>query len=148
MDRIKACQCVMAGANSPSGLRIRTLSQLKFPRPSLSSSRTVDNCRRQARLFVWSRAGGAPSNLARIENVQKEYALAGTLHLDHLARLKQSPLGEHVLATNASRLERPLRISNSEARSNLDKLLSQHQNEWKSFVNSLGPTSFIRNWTE
>jgi hypothetical protein len=104
--------------------------------------------------YIWddltanSFEAAAPSNLARIENVQKEYALAGTLHLDHLAWLKQSPLGEHVLATNASRLEKPLRISNSEARSNLDKLLSQHQNEWKSFVNSLGPTSFIRNWTE
>ncbi len=41
--------------------------------------------------------------------------LAGTLHLDHLAWLKQSPLGEHVLATNASRLEKPLKISNPEA---------------------------------
>ena len=90
----------------------------------------------------------APSTLMRIEKVQKEYALAGTLHLDHLAWLKQSPLGEHVLATNASRLEKPLKISNSEARANLDNLLSQHRREWKSFVNSLGPTSFIRNWAE
>ncbi len=104
--------------------------------------------------YVWadlaasSFEAAAPSTLARIEKVQKEYALAGTLQLDHLAWLKQSPLGEYVLKTNASRLEKPLKISNSEARANLDSLLSQHQKEWKSFVDSLGPRSFIRNWAE
>jgi len=90
----------------------------------------------------------APSGLRRIEKVQREYALAGTLHLDHLAWLKQSPLGEHVLKTNAWRLEKSLKITNSEARANLDNLLSQHQKEWKSFVNSLGSTSFIGKWAE
>ena len=90
----------------------------------------------------------APANLTRIESVQREYALAGTLHLDHLAWLKQSPLGEQVLKTNASRLEKPLKLSNSEVRTNLDTLLSEHRNEWISFVASLGPMSFIRNWAE
>jgi hypothetical protein len=55
-------------------------------------------------------------------------------------------LGEQVLRTNASRLENPLKLSNSAVRANLDNLLSQHQKEWKSFVESLGRTSFIRNW--
>jgi hypothetical protein len=105
-------------------------------------------------IYVWddltasSFEAAAPSSLTRIEKVQREYALAGTLHLDHLAWLTQSPLGKHVLKTNASRLEKSLRITNSEARANLDSLLSQHQKEWKSFVNSLGSRSFIRNWTE
>jgi hypothetical protein len=103
--------------------------------------------------YIWddlsatSFEAAAPTNLARIEKVQREYALAGTLHLDHLAWLKQSPLGEQVLRTNASRLEKPLKLSTSEVRANLDNLLSQHKNEWTSFVGSLGPTSFIRNWT-
>jgi hypothetical protein len=88
-------------------------------------------------------AEGCDQTVRELRNILE---LAGTLHLDHLAWLKQSPLGEHVLATNASRLEKPLKISNSEARANLDNLLSQHRREWKSFVNSLGPTSFIRNW--
>jgi hypothetical protein len=102
--------------------------------------------------YIWddltasSFEAAAPANLIRIEKVQKEYALAGTLHLDHLAWLKQSPLGEQVLRTNASRLEKPLKLSNSAVRANLDNLLSQHQKEWKSFVESLGRTSFIRNW--
>ena len=104
--------------------------------------------------YVWedlaasSFEAAAPISLTRIEKVQREYALAGTLHLDHLAWLKQSPLGEQVLKTNASRLEKPLKLSNSEVRSNLDSLLTQHKKEWKLFVESLGPTSFIRNWAE
>src|SRR5260370_28199856 len=104
--------------------------------------------------YVWedlaasSFEAAAPISLTRIEKMQREYALAGTLHLDHLAWLKQSPLGEQVLKTNASRLEKPLKLSNSEVRSNLDSLLTQHKKEWKLFVESLGPTSFIRNWAE
>jgi hypothetical protein len=104
--------------------------------------------------YVWadltasSFEAAAAGNLKRIEKVQREYALAGTLHLDHLAWLRRSPLAKYVLNTNASRLEEPLKISSSEARTNLDSLLSQHQKEWECFVNSLGPRSFIRNWAE
>src|SRR5260370_33778898 len=101
--------------------------------------------------YVWadlaasSFEAAAPSTLARIEKVQKEYALAGTLQLDHLAWLKQSPLGEYVLKTNDSRLKKPLKISNPEARPNHDSLLSKHQKESTPIWRSLAPSPCIQN---
>ncbi len=103
-------------------------------------------------IYLWENLGAesldaaAPAGLKRIENSQRHYALAGTLHLDHLAWLKQSPLGASVIQTNVLRLANSLKKPVAEIQSNLDSLLSQHQKEWKSFVTSLPPASFVRKW--
>jgi hypothetical protein len=104
-------------------------------------------------IYLWEDLGAesfeaaAPVGLKRIETAQRHYALAGTLHLDHLAWLKQSPLGASVLQANVLRLAESLKKPIAEVQSNLDSLLSQHKKEWKSFVTSLPPASFIRKWT-
>jgi hypothetical protein len=104
-------------------------------------------------IYLWENLGAesldaaAPAGLKRIETAQRHYALAGTLHLDHLAWLKKSPLGASVIQTNVVRLAESLKKPAAEVQSNLDSLLSQHEKEWKSFVISLPPASFVRRWT-
>jgi 7-cyano-7-deazaguanine synthase in queuosine biosynthesis len=91
---------------------------------------------------------GAAKNVKRIEKVQREYAIAGTLHLDHLASIKNSAIYSYGLKTSTSLLGKALKISMDDAKTNLDRLLAQHQKEWKAFMKYLGPDSFIHNWTE
>jgi hypothetical protein len=38
-------------------------------------------------------------------------------------------------------------LGESEARKRLGRMLNQHEREWKNFIASLGPNSFIANWT-
>jgi hypothetical protein len=76
----------------------------------------------------------------------REYAIAGTLHLDHLAGLKQSQMSASTLSLVSFQLSTILHVKTEEVRSNLDRLLEQHASEWKSFVRSLGTKSFITEW--
>ncbi|MFX4520392.1 hypothetical protein ABTA72_19595, partial [Acinetobacter baumannii] len=80
--------------------------------------------------------------------VQRDYAIAGTLHLDHLAALKRSANNAYGLKTSATLLGKALKISFSDAESNLDRMLTQHQKEWKAYMEYLGPASFVHQWTE
>lgn len=104
--------------------------------------------------YVWSdlRAGtfesGASQGLKKIAKVQRDYAIAGTLHLDHLAALKRSANNAYGLKTSATLLGKALKISFSDAESNLDRMLTQHQKEWKAYMEYLGPASFVHQWTE
>jgi hypothetical protein len=90
---------------------------------------------------------GAP-RLKKIEKVQREYAIAGTLHMDHLANLNDSPAYAFGLRTSTNLLARAMKISSPEAQTNLTTLFSQHQKEWNAFMSYLGPDSFIQQWTE
>jgi hypothetical protein len=76
----------------------------------------------------------------------REYAIAGTLHLDHLAGLRGSVLHTQAIKRHAHQLARSQGLSFEKAEANLDQLLSKHEAEWRSFVHSLGNKSFIRNW--
>jgi 7-cyano-7-deazaguanine synthase in queuosine biosynthesis len=104
--------------------------------------------------YVWddlkarSFESGADRSVKKIEKVQREYAIAGTLHLDHLAGIKNSSIYAYGLKTSANLLGKALKISTSEVETNLDRLLAQHQKEWKAFMKYLGPDSFVHNWTE
>lgn len=82
----------------------------------------------------------------KITRAMGQHAIAGTLHLDHLAGLKDSPINERVLDLNAFQLGRSLDLSQLQVREKLDRLLIQHGMEWRNFMNSLGPTSFVANW--
>jgi Queuosine biosynthesis protein QueC len=88
----------------------------------------------------------APLDHKGTGTTQRQYAIAGTLHLDHLAHLRTSPLGSFVIQTNVARLVSALKMSTVEVQARLDNLLLQHNEEWKSFVNSLSPESFVRRW--
>jgi 7-cyano-7-deazaguanine synthase in queuosine biosynthesis len=104
--------------------------------------------------YVWenlraaSFEAGAADGFAEEKITQKlrEYAIAGVLHLDHLAGLSTSASNAQVLNLHAFQLGRALGISQPEARKKLDRLLHQHDIEWKAFVKSLGSKSFITDW--
>lgn len=82
----------------------------------------------------------------KITGKLREYAIAGVLHLDHLAALSTYASSAQVLNLHAFQLGRALGISQSGARKKLDRLLYQHESEWKAFVKSLGSKSFINEW--
>ncbi len=91
---------------------------------------------------------GAASSFpkTKITGKLREYAIAGTLHLDHLAGLHASRADAQTLALNVFQLSRSLGIPESEVQVKLSRLLSQHENEWKEFVHSLGKNSFMAKW--
>ncbi len=102
--------------------------------------------------YVWENLdasefeAGAAKGFKKITPALREYAIAGTLHLDHLAELRSSPLHRQAIKRNAHKLARSRGLSPEEAEANLDRLLKQHEREWRGFVHSLGPKSFVRNW--
>lgn len=75
-----------------------------------------------------------------------EYAIAGTLHLDHLADLRHSPQGNAKLDRTVFQLSRALGEPQVKIQEQLDRLLERHEGEWKSFIHSLGPNSFVADW--
>ena len=104
--------------------------------------------------YVWESltskafADGAASGFGKnkITDAMREYAIAGTLHLDHLAGLTASPAHVTPLRSNASQLARALGLAEEDVLSKLTRLLKQHEREWKDFVGSLGPDSFLLDW--
>jgi 7-cyano-7-deazaguanine synthase in queuosine biosynthesis len=91
---------------------------------------------------------GAASSFpkTKITGKLREYAIAGTLHLDHLAGLQASRADAQTLALNVFQLSRSLGIPESEVQVKLSRLLTQHETEWKEFVHSLGKNSFMAKW--
>jgi len=75
-----------------------------------------------------------------------EYAIAGTLYLDHLATLQHSPANQVQLDRQVFQLSRSLGVSEQKTQRKLERLLAQHAREWKDFVGSLGPSSFVAQW--
>lgn len=83
---------------------------------------------------------------SRITQKMRDYAIAGTLHLQHLADLRHSPADNKSLELESGRIASSCNISLQEAKDNLDGLLEQHEKEWSAFLCSLGSTSFINQW--
>jgi 7-cyano-7-deazaguanine synthase in queuosine biosynthesis len=102
--------------------------------------------------YVWENLGassfkeGAASGFSKITNAMHEYAIAGTLHHDHLASLADVKADRRPIKRSAFLLARSRRISEDLAVARLARLLQQHAAEWRHFVCSLGPKSFIRQW--
>jgi hypothetical protein len=91
--------------------------------------------------------GAAPSfPKTKITGKLRQYAIAGALHLDHLAGLQASRADAPTLELNVFQLSRSLGIPEADVRTKLNRLLSQHEIEWKEFVHSLGKTSFVAKW--
>lgn len=82
----------------------------------------------------------------RITTAMREYAIAGALHLDHLAGMLDSPAKAPTLDLAADQLGESLGISEEQSRQRLNRLLQQHSREWKNFMSSLGKNSFIHDW--
>jgi hypothetical protein len=90
---------------------------------------------------------GAAFGREKITGALREYAIAGTLHLDHLAALNHSSANERAVALAAFQLGQACGLPEPEARGRLNRMLRQHESEWKAFVGWLGPNSFIAGWT-
>lgn len=82
----------------------------------------------------------------KITRAMREYAIAGTLHLDHLAQIGDSPANRRALEVSAYQLSQACGLSEPETRARLDRLLGQHRAEWRRFVGSLGSDSFVADW--
>ncbi|HEY2391582.1 MAG TPA: 7-cyano-7-deazaguanine synthase [Candidatus Angelobacter sp.] len=105
-------------------------------------------------MYVWENLSattfyrGAATGFSegKITKKMREYAIAGSLHLDHLAGLPSSPANRSQLDLHAFQLSRSLGLPEQEVREKVSRMLEQHGNEWKSFVKSLGPSSFVAQW--
>ena len=89
---------------------------------------------------------GAAAGFVSITQAHREYAIAGTLHLDHMAALSDAPVHSEFLKRAASQLASVLGLGAQDAEDRLYRLLKQHNVEWQSFVESLGAESFVTKW--
>lgn len=105
-----------------------------------------------AETYIWENLsaptfeGGAAPAFDRITKAQREYAIAGTLHLDHLATLQRAPANKGTLDLAVSQLSRSRAMPEAEVQTSLTRLLNQHESEWMRFLEALGPDSFVANW--
>jgi hypothetical protein len=99
-------------------------------------------------LNVSSLEKGATKDFApeRIGDAMREYAIAGTLHLDHLAALRKAGSNPSPLEVPALHVSRALGIERAEVRRRLERLIAHHAQEWSEFIVSLGDKSFIAHW--
>lgn len=104
--------------------------------------------------YVWedlsaaSFEAGAAATFPRqkISRSQHEYAIAGVLHLDHLAELLGSAANAGRLKLSAAQLGRTMGLEEAGVTAKLNRLLQQHKNEWTNFMDSLGRNSFVADW--
>lgn len=102
--------------------------------------------------YIWENLGaddfkeGATIGFDKITRAQRLYAIAGALHLDHLASLRRTPNFLQTLEFHAFHIARAIGLPEKDVRSKLDRLLTQHEKEWTEFMTSLGPNSFIAGW--
>jgi 7-cyano-7-deazaguanine synthase in queuosine biosynthesis len=81
----------------------------------------------------------------KINRAFREYAVAGILHMDHLADMAKTEQRSQV-NRHAALLGPALGLSSQETRERLTGLLNRHAEEWKSYMDSLGARSFARQW--
>jgi hypothetical protein len=76
----------------------------------------------------------------------EQYAIAGVLHLDHLADMARDDQRSTVVR-HAVLLAPAMNLSVDETEKRLSLLLSRHALEWRNYLKYLGPNSFVRKWT-
>ncbi|MEM7547708.1 MAG: 7-cyano-7-deazaguanine synthase [Pseudomonadota bacterium] len=90
-------------------------------------------------------ADSVPASFDKVNKAFTQYAIAGVLHMDHLADLATND-GQPVLRRNATDLAEVLGRTASETEANITQMILQHSVEWRAFVASLGGRSFVQNW--
>jgi len=81
----------------------------------------------------------------KINPAYEQYAIAGVLHLDHLADMN-GPTARPVVQRHARLFSSALGLTAEDASAKLAALLEHHAVEWKHYLDSLGADSFIRKW--
>ncbi|MBJ6126886.1 7-cyano-7-deazaguanine synthase [Microvirga splendida] len=82
----------------------------------------------------------------RMSPAFREYAIAGTLHLDHLADMADQD-NRPTVARHAALTAAALDMAPAVAEERLRGMLQRHAAEWNSFLKSIGARSFLRQWT-
>lgn len=77
----------------------------------------------------------------------REYAIAGVLHMDHLAEMAE-PDAAHLVKRHALFLGTALNITPQVAAEKLTALLKRHAEEWTVYLGAVGEHSFIRKWVQ
>lgn len=104
--------------------------------------------------YVWEDLGakdfrsGASKQFSTHNNAQWEYALAGTLHLDHLASLKSSENLDDLLLRQAIPIADSLGLEVDDTKGRIKEMINVHTVEWLEFLNDLPDESFVRGWAE
>ncbi len=93
-------------------------------------------------------ANGASPAFERRNNSQFEYAVAGTLHMDHLAALKDDPGLDMIVLRHAIPVARAMGLSVDDTKAKISGMIETHANEWAAFLDDLPKESFVRNWAE
>lgn len=75
-----------------------------------------------------------------------EYGSVGARHLQQLADLAGQP--DTILRRHVFEIAQATDASEESTRENLRKLLMQHAEEWRDFVDAQGKHSFLNNWTK
>lgn len=111
-------------------------------------------CTEDAATYVWNNLGartfegGADpaASPKKPRGAMYEYAIAGTLHLDHFAGLIESQVNRSSVDRHVLQLSRSLGLTQEDARARLESLVHRHRDEWQAFLGSVGPRSFVAQW--
>jgi hypothetical protein len=82
----------------------------------------------------------------KITRGQREYAIAGALHLDYLAHVNRSDANRETMAHEAYKLSQSLALPEAEVSRRLARGLDHHGQEWQAFLAAAGPESFLADW--
>ncbi|WP_202617992.1 hypothetical protein [Aureimonas leprariae] len=82
----------------------------------------------------------------RMSRAFREYAIAGTLHLDHLADMA-APCNRGGVERHATVTAPSLNMAPGEVAARLGGVLERHASEWSAFIQQRGTRSFMRQWT-
>ena len=104
--------------------------------------------------YVWEDLGaptfasGASSGFdrAKITGAMREHAIAGVLHLDHLSGLRESQADAPRLNMVSFQISQSLGLPRGIVSRNMNRLLARHKHEWESFLEFIGPDSFVTKW--
>ena len=89
---------------------------------------------------------GAAKGFNHITQALREYALAGVLHFEHFASIRNSAQYDLLKRRATNELARALGQQSNAIADGLDRLLKNHSKEWSVFTSDLGPESFVRKW--
>lgn len=88
--------------------------------------------------------GGMAEGFTGITDSMREHAIAGVLHMDHLADLATAPSAARAVRRIARETAEVLHEDPAETEGRLRSLLARHAAEWRRFLGSLAPESFVR----
>jgi hypothetical protein len=125
-------------------------SRVAIPRKCL-----ISILRMKADTYVWRDLSAASFAAAadpefdrrKITRGQREYAIAGALHLDHLAQLNRSEANRETIAHEVYKLSQSLALPEAEVSRRLACGLDRHSQEWQAFLAAAGPQSLLADWT-